>query len=141
MRDQKGCSFVRTGPVGRRLVSGVPSGKGMGPTVARVSEGPPHPRPGPRETGPEAREHIGSIIITVHLPGRGRTAQGGWGGVGGVRGSEGDRERANRCVWDLLFRGCWAGYPGLRMNLHYMHAGQATRGEGGGGNLWAEVTA
>lgn len=35
-------------------------------TPARVSEGPPHPRPGPRETGQEVREHIG--LSSLHTP-------------------------------------------------------------------------
>lgn len=72
-------SLVRAGPAVVSLSLSLSRIKGRegGATPARVSEGPPHPRPGPRETGQEAREHIGGpIVITFPGEGNGRHGSG-----------------------------------------------------------------
>ncbi|KAH8756758.1 hypothetical protein F5883DRAFT_163981 [Diaporthe sp. PMI_573] len=99
------------------------------PTPARVSEGPPHPRPGPRETGQEAREHIGLSSLRTPLSG-GRDGTRGCVWAGGVGYSFLDfffllllllllvavvgLARESGCVvWVFLaLHACWSGHRG-----------------------------
>lgn len=102
------------------------------PTPARVSEGPPHPRSGPRETGQEAREHIGLSSLRTPLSGARDGTRGCVGGGCGI------------FFLDFFFlssssRGCcWAG-SGIRVcsldffALHGCRSGHRGRGAVSGG--------
>lgn len=105
-------------------------------TPARVSEGPPHPRPGPRETGQEAREHIGLSSSSSHTPLPGdETARGVCGLLScGREGGCGVFSSLGVFVFYFFFVAvCWAGCSLEFFALHACRSGHRGRGPVSGG--------
>lgn len=130
---ERGGAFARIEPSVSRIL-----GTEGGHIPARVSEGPPHPRPGPRETGQEAREPIIGHVYHHYAPGK----EDGWGTGWGVCAGESEgwtKEEKNVGVGSLFPLSlspllcvavslvCVYGF----CMYACMHAGQATHPPGG----------